>query len=80
MNYLYGYSCSDCKYFKNRELNQFVLIDGKYCLKDTICEPLLRKCWKENFDSLKYEFVCDFFRRNNSGAYRRKLKKKLKNH
>jgi len=76
MNYLYGYSCMDCKFFKNRKSKQIVKINGHYCFKETTCEPKLREVWEDYFDELKYEFVCDFFRRNNSGAYRRKLKKK----
>lgn len=76
MGYLYGYSCMDCKFFKNRNLKQIVKINGHYYLQDSTCEPKLREVWKDQFNELKYEFVCDFFRRNNSGAYRRKLKKK----
>ena len=77
MNYLYGYSCMDCKFFKNREREQIVRINGHYYLQNSICAAHLREVWGDQFDELKCEFVCDFFRRINSGAYRRKLKKEL---
>ena len=39
------------------------------------CEKELRKIWTDHFDSLCEEFICDFYRRKNSGAFRRKCRK-----
>ena len=39
------------------------------------CENELRKIWADRFDSLCEEFICDFYRRKNSGAFRRKCRK-----
>lgn len=39
------------------------------------CEKELRKIWTDNFDVLCDAFVCDFYRRKNSGAFRRKCRK-----
>ena len=39
------------------------------------CEKELRKIWTDNFDVLCNEFECDFYRRKNSGAFRRKCRK-----
>lgn len=39
------------------------------------CENELRKIWTDHFDAMCEEFECDFYRRKNSGAFRRKCRK-----
>ena len=39
------------------------------------CENELRKIWADHFDALCEDFICDFYRRKNSGAFRRKCRK-----
>lgn len=46
-------------------------LDCKNYKGDNECKVIGRTCYPEGF-------VCDFFRRKNSGAYRRKLRKKRK--
>lgn len=38
------------------------------------CENELRKIWNGKYDVLCNEFVCDFYHRKNSGAFRRKCR------
>ena len=64
--------CCTCKHYR----------DGKCITYIGGSKPeTLIKCVNKIDDYLFYEFVCDFYRRRNSGAFRRKLrkyKKKLK--
>lgn len=39
------------------------------------CSSGLRKIWKDSFDVMCEKFECDFYRRKNSGAFRRKCRK-----
>lgn len=61
----------------------YILIDNcRTCKKLPECENHLREVWGERYDDLSKEFSCDFYRRKNSGAFRRKvrkIKKEVKN-
>ena len=39
------------------------------------CNSFLHLIWLDNYDALCEDFVCDFYRRKNSGAFRRKCRK-----
>lgn len=46
------------------------------------CEKHLKETWGGLYDKLTKSFSCDFYRRKNSGAFRRKvrkIKKEVKN-
>ena len=51
----------------------------KYCCNTcknlSECEKNLRTIWKDNYDVLCNDYNCDFYRRKNSGAFRRKCRK-----
>ena len=44
------------------------------------CEKHIRKSWGDHFEKLIYEFVCDFYKRKNSGAFRRHCRKERREH